>query len=543
MAWRCNKKKKPVLSLLVALAILALTLPGGSAWSQAPAGNAQSISAGETLSVNANGEATRGTANPFGEDGAAESGATEGGDADAASTPSAPIGRGAGTTELPALIYPDTVSIIRFDTKRVDYDTFKLFLADFIHGAIGSLNSGDKYLNKFREEQKEEIKASVADLLDSMRATFAESLWANGVSEFYRIRYEEGANFCQIIALPLAGVGADSQQVLIDYMKEHYDPISCFSRFGFLIAVVDHTSATAEAEKEDAKAMLLGDFSGSKKKEKKKKAEKSGATAAGDEDQAETTVSSRQLIRREVLPALRKRFLNPADPQASVADALSATNGAAVSVIMPNTASVLRWLDFLNKNGLAFDFEPVKQALSAADIFQWASFNVSLVGSPRLVILSRLKSSQAATQFATLFSAAIAGYQTLLNEQLNAQVQELELPFETNPFIAMLDPVFKGLKSEAKGNDAAITLDLNILKENATAFIPLFGGVPSGEQKKKPEPGVEEIDFGDDNALPEVEEAAEATETEGMEEGTEAPAEPEPEAEPEDAIDEDDPFA
>ncbi|MDD3587528.1 MAG: hypothetical protein PHQ75_10140, partial [Thermoguttaceae bacterium] len=101
-------------------------------------------------------------------------------------------------------------------------------------------------------------------------------------------------------------------------------------------------------------------------------------------------------------------------------------------------------------------------------------------------------------------SGMLDGLKTSVNTKLDEQVKTLDLlkdKFEKNPFGPMLDVLFASLHPVAKGSQVALVLDSQNLLDNASTFVPLFGGVSAVMPEKKP--GEADVDmFGESEAAP-----------------------------------------
>ncbi len=429
-----------------------------------------------------------------------------------------PANSNASAASVRALLYPDLVSVTRFDTRRVNFPGLKQFAADFINGAIGNIVDEDKYLVSLRKTQKENIINGIDSYLDRVSRDF-KILNAAGVGEFYRLYYEEGTDFCLAYAYPISGEASQSIISLVSRDK----PITCFERFGFLIVVYDHSQKVAVDKNATAKKTDEED----------------------EEDEEEKTIDPMIEKRKQTLPSIRARFKNPAKENAKTgkyldhaAEALVYTDGSSISMVFPTNEKFLASIDFCKANGLEFPDTELKAALEKNQkAFQWATFNVSLTGGvqkkveapakksadeagtdeedaaikaepadpacPKIVLYMKYASPNGASEFAKAFNESVNGMRTGLNTLIDTQIKDLKLPFVSNPFDPMLGLLFNQLKPVTKGGELSVVFDCETLLENAKLFVPVFGGIPvKGSFKKKGKFDTsedEEISFDDED--------------------------------------------
>ncbi|MDO5581555.1 MAG: hypothetical protein Q4G69_10490 [Planctomycetia bacterium] len=410
--------------------------------------------------------------------------------APAADGPAPPPAIGAGTKEVQALVYPDTKFLIRIDTKRIDFDGTSEFIGDFIHGAIGSVVSNDKYLVRLREQQKTDLKNGFTNYFTKLQTDWEKNLWANGISQFFYIHYEEGADYCTCLAYPIEGLDDAKKESLVAMAGANPKTITCFERFGFMIVVIGHSGGEIDEKLEAAK-----------KKDEKKEEE--------EEEEEEVAVDPFKVKRAATLPEIRRRFMKMSALKVpNVSEALAATDGVAITLVLKDTAALSDMIALCKANGFDIPDTGIQKTLEVnKKKFKWSVGAISMVGTPRMVLLTRFSDGAAAAELSAAIKEALGGMRAGIDSVIDTQLTELKdmgIPFVTNPFNAMLGLLFNGAKTESKGTDSALVYDLDILRRNATTFVPIFGGVPSKiEKKKKLGPdGEEMIDFGDEEEAP-----------------------------------------
>lgn len=390
-----------------------------------------------------------------------------------------------GVKEIQALVYPDTKFLIRIDTKRIDFEGTSEFIGEFIHGAIGSVVNEDKYLIRLREKQKTDLKNGFTNYFSKLNEDWDKNLWANGITQFYYIHYEEGADYCTCLAYPIAGLEDAKKESLVTMAGANPNTITCFERFGFMIVVIGHSGGEIDTKLE-----------ATKKKDKDE-----------DEDEdEEVEIDPFKVKRTATLPMIRRRFLKMSTLKVpNVSEALGATDGVAITLVLRDTAALADMIALCKTNGFDIPDTGIQKTLEVnKKKFKWSVGAISLVGSPRLILLTRFTDAAAASELSSAIKEALGGMKAGIDATIDAQLGELKdmgIPFVTNPFNAMLGIIFNGAKTEAKGTDSALVYDLDILRRNATVFVPVFGGVPSKIEKKKKKlgpDGEEMIDFGDD---------------------------------------------
>ena len=342
-----------------------------------------------------------------------------------AATPAAPAAASgevpASCASIQALLYSDISTIMRVETQKIDFVELEKMAKDFVQYGIGSFKIEDKYLVKLRENQKTVLKQRIVDYLELLRNDYARVFWANGVNEYYRIRYANGQDFCNCVAVPIGSMSETGITAVEQYLEKNYKPIVLFKRFGFIIAIDDHSSKIAAP--------------GTAKEEEEEEEEEEVDGAAGGGGSANAARAKAKKEREKFLkarlqattPDIRKRFLTPAKlkkGENSAAIALAATNGAAITYVMKDADAVLAMANWLVLNGIELPMENLQSTIEANKTkLKWMTFNVSLVGPPRVIILGQFADGATSTVFKTLVTGMLDGLKTSINTKLDEQVK------------------------------------------------------------------------------------------------------------------------
>ena len=469
---------------------------------------------------------------------------------------------------LQALLYSDVDQVFRVNFAKIDYVGLNDFFGEIVDKGVGSIRSDDSYRVKLRDYQKSELKTSFRAMLTALQNFATQNLFANKIDEIYVVNYAVGgADATTVVAVPTDGLSDADQKLALEKLEKQLKPITLFNRYGFVVAVVDHKNAVkpnlaaiqanflAQAQTQIAQNGASGaaNYAGSSGYGSNGSQTIAGVpnvlnlpdglyrdyAAAVEEAQTNAKTESR----KKVLPFVRRRFEKPADAGSLFFDALKQTDGTAFAAVVDadglqaqiakqakkatqtDVASVLSG-SFAGSQADALEestFDPQKFASNPAfENFKTATFAASLVGSPKLALIVAFDSPETAKKSADAATAALTLAKPLAAQQMIAATKG-DADADLSPIV---DAVFEGIKPQTAGSKVAFVLDLDVLKQNATALLPLFGGV---ETKSAQEMESDGIDWDLD-----AEEADDATETE-------APAD---EAVEEKApADEDDPFA
>lgn len=363
------------------------------------------------------------------------------------------------TAALQALLYEDCSFIMRVDIRKIDYEMLNKFVGDLVDNGIGAVVSRDEYLSQLRDYQKSQLKQGVARLLQVGRNYLNENLKSKGIGEFFFLGYgnpkdKEGINCCAFPSAHLTNAQKDS---LITSLSETFNPLCIFERFGFLIMAKQNKTESSNNNEEAVRE-----------------------------------------LRKTVLPKIRKRFIQAAEAEkaAKSYEALIQANGTAFSLIIIN-------LSILKDFNSSVDSEILKVSQDwkvADDKIVWASVNVSMVESPKIVVLCKFADESSAKTFVdetqTNMNDLRLTSSFMLKQQLTQLGNDVINKIDVDSFITK---VFEAFQPQIKGSEVAIPLDLAVFKDNAEFFVPFFGGVSSSEADRSPE--ADEIDWGEDNVI------------------------------------------
>ena len=477
---------------------------------------------------------------------------------------------------LQALLYSDVDQVFRVNFAKIDYVGLNDFFGEIVDKGVGSIRSDDSYRVKLRDYQKSELKSSFRAILAALQNFATQQLFANKIDELYLVNYAVGGtDATTVVAVPTDGLSDADQKLALEKLEKQLKPITLFNRYGFIVAVVDHKNAVkpnlqaiqaqflAQARTQLAQngASSAANYAGSGSSAYGSNGSQTIAGVPNDlnlpdglyrdyaaaVDEAQTNAKTES--RKKVLPFVRRRFEKPADAGSPFFDALKQTDGTALALVVDadgvqaglknsakkasqaDVASVLSG-SFAGSDAdadeeKAFDLESFASQ-PAFDNFKTTTVAASLVGSPKLAVIVAFDSPETAKKSADAADAALKLAKPLVAQQVVAATKG-NADADLTPLV---DAVFDGLKPQTAGSKVAFVLDLDVLKQNATALLPLFGGV---ESKSAQEMESDEVDW-DLGA-----EEAPADEAEATEE--EAPADEAEATEEEASADEDDPFA
>lgn len=487
---------------------------------------------------------------------------------------------------LQALLYSDVDQVFRVNLAKIDYVGLNDFFGEIVDKGVGSIRSDDSYRVKLRDYQKSELKTSFRAMLTALQNFATQTLFANKIDEIYVVKYAIGdSDATTVVAVPTDGLSDADQKLALEKLETLLKPITLFNRYGFIVAVVDHKNAVhpnleaiqanflAQAQTQLAQngASSAAGYAGSSAYGSNGSQTIAGVpnvlnlpdglyreyAAAVEEAQTNAKTESR----KKVLPFVRRRFEKPADAGSPFFDALKQTDGTAFASVVgadglqaqiadqakkatqSDVASVLSGSFAGSQSDVAqekaFDLESFASQ-PAFENFKTATLAASLVGSPKLAVIVAFDSPETAKKSADAATAALTLAKPLAAQQLIAATKGAE-DADLTPLV---DAVFEGLKPQTAGSKVAFVLDLDLLKQNATALLPLFGGV---ETKSAQEMESDDVDW-DLGAEEAPEEAAPAEKAEATEEEASAdeddPFAEEAEATEEEApADEEDPFA
>ncbi len=495
---------------------------------------------------------------------------------------------------LQALLYSDVKQVLRVNFAKIDYVGLSEFFDGVVDKGVGSIQSSDGYRVKLRDYQKSELKASFRAILSALQNFASQELFANKIDEAYFVKYALGEqDETAVVAVPTDGLSEADQKLALEALEARLKPITLFNRYGFIVAVVDHANAVRpdmktiqESFLAQAQAQLAqngGGYGGSN-------APNYGAYgsfgrgANGSQTESdvpndldlpdalyreyavaveESRTNAKAESRKSVLPFVRRRFEKPADAGSPFFDALKQTDGAAFAVVV-GADGLQAGLEFCSKTAKAPKNDPAtvlagsfaedetavdeeEKAFDPEEIasqpyfenFKTATLAASLVGSPKLAVVVAFDSPESAKKSVDAATAALALAKPLAAQSLIAATKG-DVDADLTPLV---DAVFNELKLQTAGSKAAFVFDLDVLKQNATALVPLFGGV---ETKSAQEMESDDIDWdlgseGEDAEATEAVEEAAPADAEGDDPFADEDEAPE-EAAPADA-EEDDPFA
>ncbi|MBR4975592.1 MAG: hypothetical protein IKY61_00965 [Thermoguttaceae bacterium] len=468
---------------------------------------------------------------------------------------------------LQALLYSDVDEVYRVNLAKIDYVGLNDFFGEIVDKGVGSIRSDDSYRVKLRDYQKNELKASFRAMLGALQNFATKDFFANKIDEVYVVKYATGDKDATTIwAVPTDGLSDADQKLALEKLEKLLKPITLFNRYGFVVAVVDHQNAVHP----DLKA-IQANFLAQAQAQAAQNGASSAAGYAGSSntqtiagvpnvlnlpdglyreyaavvEEAETNAKTES--RKKVLPFVRRRFEKPADAGSPFFDALKQTDGTAIAAVVDadglqakiadkakkatqtDVASLLSGsfagsqTDAAAQEKAAFDLETLASQ-SYAEGFKTATFAASLVGSPKLAVIVAFDSPEIAKKSADAATAALTLAKPLAAQQIVAATKG-DAKADLTPLV---DAVFEGIKPQTAGSKVAFVLDLDLLKQNATALLPLFGGV---ETKSAQEMESDDIDWDLEG------EGDDATEEDAVDDATEEAVEEEAPA------DKDDPFA
>ena len=489
---------------------------------------------------------------------------------------------------LQALLYSDVDRVVRINFSKIDYVGLNDFFGEIVDKGVGSIQSDDSYRVKLRDYQKSELKSSFRAMLASLQNFATQNVFANKIDEVYLVNYAaNGQDATTVVAVPTDGLSDADQKLALEKLEKQLKPITLFNRYGFVVAVVDHKNAVrpnlqsiqasflaqAQAQAAQNGASGAANYAGSSGYGSQTIAGVPNVLNLSDGlyreyaaavEEAETKAKTES--RKKVLPFVRRRFEKPADAGSLFFDALKQTDGTAFAAVVDadglqaqiakqakkaaqtDVASVLSG-SFAGSQADADEkstFDPQKFASQPAfENFKTATLAASLVGSPKLALILAFDSPETAKKSADAATAALTLAKPLAAQQVVAATKG-NADADLSPIV---DAVFEGIKPQTAGSKVAFVLDLDVLKQNATALVPLFGGVETKSAQEMESDGIDWDLEGEDEEASEEEAPADATD-EATEE--EAPAEDEEDPFAEEADDateeeapaeEDDPFA
>ncbi|MBQ9799991.1 MAG: hypothetical protein IJO40_08635 [Thermoguttaceae bacterium] len=492
---------------------------------------------------------------------------------------------------LQALLYSDVDEVYRVNLAKIDYVGLNDFFGEIVDKGVGSIRSDDSYRVKLRDYQKSELKSSFRAMLTALQNFATKDFFANKIDEVYVVKYATGGKDATTIwAVPTDGLSDADQKLALEKLEKLLKPITLFNRYGFVVAVVDHQNAVkpnlqaiqanflAQAQTQLAQngASSATGYAGSAPYGSNGSQTIAGVPNdlnlpdglyreyAAAVEEAETNAKTES--RKKVLPFVRRRFEKPADAGSPFFDALKQTDGTAIAVVVDadglqakiadkakkatqtDVASVLAGsfagskTDAAQDKTSAVDLESLASQPYAED-FKTATFAASLVGSPKLALILAFDSPETAKKQADAANAALTLAKPLAAQQVVAATKG-NAEADLSPVV---DAVFEGIKPQTAGSKVAFVLDLDVLKQNATALVPLFGGVETKSAQEMESDGIDWDLEGEDGEATEeapAEETSKATEEEAPADEDDPFAEEADEATEEEApADEDDPFA
>lgn len=456
---------------------------------------------------------------------------------------------------LQALLYSDVEQVLRVNFAKIDYVGLSEFFDGVVDKGVGSIQSSDGYRVKLRDYQKSELKASFRAILSALQNFASQELFANKIDEVYFVKYALGEqDETAVVAVPTDGLSEADQKLALEALEARLKPITLFNRYGFIVAVVDHANAVRpdmktiqESFLAQAQAQLAqngGGYGGSNAPNYGS----FGRGASGSQTESdvpndlalpdalyreyvvaveESRTNAKAESRKSVLPFVRRRFEKPADAGSPFFDALKQTDGAAFAVVV-GADGFQAGLEFCSKTAKAPKNDPAtvlagsfaedetavgeeEKAFDSEKIasqpyfenFKTATLAASLVGSPKLAVVVAFDSPESAKKSADAATAALALAKPLAAQSLIAAIKG-DADADLTPLV---DAVFKELKLQTAGSKAAFVVDLDVLKQNATALVPLFGGV---ETKSAQEMESDDIDWDLGSEGEDAEEAAPA---------------------------------
>lgn len=499
---------------------------------------------------------------------------------------------GSTLNSLQALLYSDAVSVVRVNLNKIDYESINAFVEEVVDQAGGSVQSRDQYLVDLRESQKSQVKSSFKKLASTFQNIIVKECFNNKIDEIYIVTYQNGKDpGCTVCAVPTDGLSAEDQNTALEALDSRFSPIATFKRFGFIIAVVEHDAAIKadlesieakfQAKLEDSQKNVYGAYtaSGNRNSNVYGMTGASGVNMMGGNSQnanpqatliadymAEVEAAKKDArieSRGKALPFVRKRFSKPAEAGDSTGliEALKVGDGTFLTIASVGDADIQTPFQQSSVDadvskpfaglgaGKAQADDEAGILASVLDIVkgqnapsaQNVTLALSLVGSPKLVYLAKYADADTAKDYAAIMTAAITAIKPMLKDALDKQIKEADLE-EPVDFTSLLNDIFTALRPEVKGAKIAVKVDLDVLKQNAAAFMPLLGGK---EAKSAAELESETIDWSaaDDEAESTDAKTADDDPFNVDADAEEEEVEDEDESAPSDDDEEDDPFA
>lgn len=428
-----------------------------------------------------------------------------------------------------ALLYPDAVNVLHANLVKIDYEGISAFVDEVVDQAGGTVQSSDQYRVDLREYQKSQVKSSFKALASTFQNALVKECFDKKIDEIYRITYQNGKDpGCVIYAVPIDGLSAEDQNTALEALDSRFSPIATFKRFGFIIAVTDHDSAIKPdleniqakylAKAEEAQKNVYGAYSVSGNR-----GNAYGLTGASGintmlggaatqnanpqnqllseylEEVEAAKKAARVESRSKALPFVRKRFSAPADSGdlTGLLEALTIGDGAFLTFATVGNADIEAQLSQdATDSDIASPFaglgssavqtgDKEKDELSTAVLevvkgngsvnSQNVTIALSLVGTPKLLYVAKYSDADVAKDCADVFTGALAAVKTIVKDNVDKQIQESEIE-EAVDFTPVIDDIFNALRPEVKDSKVAVMIDLDVLKKNAAAFMPLLGG-------------------------------------------------------------------
>ena len=502
-------------------------------------------------------------------------------------------------SRLRALLYSDTVSVVRFNMTKVDYEGLASFADVFIDEAGGAVQSTDSYQVELREYQKAQAKQSIKRLLSTLQNSVVQLAFNKKFDDLFKITYANGSDpGCSIFAIPCDGLTEAEQNTAMNALVERVSPITAFKRYGFIVAVVEHDSAVkpnldpihAKYEKlirdDQRESNSYGSYTSNGNNSNNSYS--ANGSSYGSETGAETNsfgVSSDLLVayneeiqkatkdaiadsRKTVLPYVRKRFSKPASEEDSkqFVEPLVLADGATIFAVITGTSGISELTNAnlfgATKEDVAQPFSSMGQisggdedaeetdSLSATltdsllssktfDKVKTSVLALSLVGSPKLVVIANFDSSEDANDFSEAFSGGLTTIRLLLESNLEKSLPTSVSDEEKDNFKSFLSTAFDSIKPKVQDARAVIVVDLDVVKQNAVVFRPLLGGK---EAKSQQEIEAEGIAWDSVNDAQDTEEKSEADDDDPFSSSDSSGSDADEEQTDSQDNDEDDPF-
>lgn len=445
---------------------------------------------------------------------------------------------------IQSLLYDDVVSVKRVNLNKIDYELLSAFVDEVVDAVGGSYPSSNQYLTDLREFQKSQAKNSFKKIASTVQNIIVKGFFDKKVDEIYFIDYADGDEpGCTIVAIPTDGLNADDQNVVFEVVnsKKAVQPIAIFKRFGFIIAVLKHDneqsvdiealqakyeqklldaqkpagygSYTVSGNNSNAYGMtgasgVNAGISGGLGMGASNQLNDQQAIALEFQQELEKALNqNRSQSREKVLPFVRKRFMNPADSGESqvMAELLRVSDGAFYTVaaksidklfsssdvsqsVDSEIAQPFAVLSGQTSNDAQSDsqIETLISSLKEQNVdktVQGVVCALSLVGSPKIVVVLNCANEQDANDCSAVFVGALALAKPTLKEFLNKKAEEIESD-EPIVFDSFIDDLFTSIAPVAKGTKVGLKLDFDVLKRNAVVFRPLLGGKESKSQQE-----------------------------------------------------------